>query len=137
MNDIHTITLELPFDETVERTRALLAENGFGVLTEIDVNATFAAKLGQEHADAIGDYLILGACNPPLSERALAADPGLGTLLPCNVVVRRTPGASSTTVQTVDPQMLADLSDASELQAVAHEVDTRLLRVIEGLRSAR
>lgn len=82
-------TIDLPWDEAVVRTREALAAQGFGILTEIDVRATFEKKLGGEAADAVGDYVILGACNPALASRALAAEPEMGALLPCNVVVRR------------------------------------------------
>ena len=74
-----TVTLELPFNEAVEKVRAALQEQGFGVLTEIDVTATLKAKLGAQ----MEDYLILGACNPPLAHQALEIDRSLGLLLPC------------------------------------------------------
>jgi len=116
-----TVTVSMPYDEAVATTRASLAEQGFGILTEIDVRETFARKLGVDSADAVGDYVILGACNPRLAQRALAADPDIGALLPCNVVVRRASGADVTTVQAIDPQTMVQLSDAEEIAAVAVE----------------
>ncbi len=91
-------TTQLPFAEAVERVRRELAEEGFGVLCEIDVQATMRAKLGIEGEP----YLILGACNPPLAHRALQAEPDLGTLLPCNVVVYRRGG--ETKISAIDPE---------------------------------
>ena len=85
MSYTNAVVVPLPYAEAVERTRAALAEQGFGILTEIDVRATFEQKLGAEAAEAVGDYVILGASNPGLASRALAAEPQLGALLPCNV----------------------------------------------------
>ncbi|MBH0108550.1 DUF302 domain-containing protein [Salinibacterium sp. NG22] len=135
MNYAHTVTVSLPYEDAIAATKQELANQGFGVLTEIDIRATFNTKLGAESADAVGDYLILGACNPALAEQALAADPDMGLLLPCNVVIRRSPSAESTTVQTINPQTMVQLSEVAAVQAVADQADERLraaLAAIEG-----
>ncbi len=136
MSYAHTVTVGLPFEEAVSRIRELLSEQGFGVLTEIDVKATLTAKLGPEHGQAIGDYLILGACNPALSERAITADPDMGVLLPCNVVIRRSPAATSTVVQSIDPQTMVELSDAPAMAEIAADVDVRLRAALQKLDAA-
>lgn len=129
----HTITVPLAWDEAVERTRGALAEQGFGVLTEIDVRATFTQKLGQETGDALGDYTILGACNPQLAQRGITAEPELGALLPCNVVVRRAPDATETTIETIDPQTMVQLSSTDATRDVANDADTRLHAALENI----
>ncbi|MFF9136716.1 DUF302 domain-containing protein [Streptomyces albogriseolus] len=116
-----------PFGETVERVRAALAEQGFGVLTEIDVTATLRAKLGAE----MEDYLILGACNPPLAHRALETDRSIGLLLPCNVVVRS--AGDHTVVQALDPQSMVDLTGLEALKPVAAEATARLEAALASL----
>lgn len=126
MSYTHTVTVPLSYDDAVTRTKDALAEQGFGVLTEIDIRATFAKKLGAEAADAVGDYLILGACNPTLASKALAAEPELGALLPCNVVVRRGVGDNQTTVETIDPQTMVTLGESDQIRNVADDADTRL-----------
>ena len=103
-------TISLPWAEALDRTRDALSAQGFGILTEINVRSTFEAKLGTEAADAVGDYVILGACNPALASRALAAEPEMGALLPCNVVVRRSKDAGVTTIEAIDPQTMVQLS---------------------------
>lgn len=118
--------VQLPYTEAVEAVRAALKEQGFGVLTEIDIRTTFAAKLGPDAANAVGDYVILGACNPNLASRALAAEPEMGALLPCNVVVRRAPGAEVTTVEAIDPQTMVQLSSSDQVREVADDAGTRL-----------
>jgi len=135
MSYTHTVTLPLAWPEAVQRTRTALAEQGFGILTEIDVRATFAAKLGPEAADAIGDYVILGACNPALASRALAAEPALGALLPCNVVVRRADNARETTIEAIDPQTMVQLTGNPVVSEIADDADTRLRAALAALRS--
>ena len=123
-----SISLDVPFSEAVTRVRAALAGQGFGVLTEIDVTATLKAKLGEQ----IEDYVILGACNPPLAHRALAADRSIGLLLPCNVVVRAA-GAGSI-VEALDPQIMATLTGRPELKPVADEAARRLATALASLK---
>jgi uncharacterized protein (DUF302 family) len=126
MSYTYTAVVPLSWEDTVEKTRAALATQGFGILSEIDVRATFAAKLGDDAADALGDYVILGACNPMLASRALAAEPEMGALLPCNVVVRRGTDATETTVHAVDPQTMVQLSGNPAVREVADDAGTRL-----------
>lgn len=123
-------TLRTSFDEAVRRTREALAEQGFGVLTEIDVQATLKAKLGQD----MENYLILGACNPPLAHRAVTIDRQIGLLLPCNVVVRADPEDEGTVlVEAMDPEVLVDVTGEAELRPVADEVGAKLKAAIEAL----
>ncbi|BCW55775.1 MULTISPECIES: DUF302 domain-containing protein [unclassified Arthrobacter] len=126
-------TVSLPWAEALERTREALAAQGFGILTEINVRSTFEAKLGTEAADAVGDYVILGACNPALASRALAAEPEMGALLPCNVVVRRKADATETTVEAIDPQAMVQLSDAAAVKEVADDAGARLRKALASL----
>ena len=133
MSYTHTATPPLPWDEAVQRTRDALAGQGFGILSEINVRATFEAKLGADAADAVGDYVILGACNPALASRALAAEPELGALLPCNVVVRRGKDDAVTTINAIDPQTMVRLSDSPAVRDVATEADARLRKALAGL----
>ncbi|MEV8181459.1 MULTISPECIES: DUF302 domain-containing protein [Micrococcaceae] len=128
-----TTTVALPWTEALDRTRDALSAQGFGILTEINVRSTFEAKLGAEAADAVGDYVILGACNPALASRALAAEPEIGALLPCNVVVRRNKDAEVTTVEAIDPQTMVQLSNAAAVKEIADDAGTRLRKVLAGL----
>lgn len=124
------MTVRLPgaFAPTVERVRVALKDQGFGVLTEIDVQATLRQKL-----DAVmEDYVILGACNPPLAKRALDADRDIGLLLPCNVVVRAD-GPDATLVQALDPQVMVEVTGRPELKAVADEATVRLRAALDAL----
>ena len=115
-----TVSLTSDFATTVDAVREALAAQGFGVLTEIDVTATLKAKLGHD----MEDYLILGACNPPLAHRAIEADRAIGLLLPCNVVVRRE--GDHTLVQALDPNTMVTLTGLPALQPVAQEAAARL-----------
>ena len=133
MKYTYTAAVPLGWADAVEKTRAALAAQGFGILSEINVRATFAAKLGEDAAQALGDYVILGACNPQLASRALAAEPEMGALLPCNVVVRRAPGAAETTVDVIDPQTMVQLSSSPAVGEVADDAGTRLRAVVAQL----
>lgn len=126
-------TIALPWAEALDRTRDALAAQGFGILTEIDVRSTFEAKLGTEAADAVGDYVILGACNPALASRALAAEPEIGALLPCNVIVRRGKDAGVTTIEAIDPQTMVQLSAAPAVKEVADDAGSRLRKALAAL----
>ncbi|MEU8616432.1 DUF302 domain-containing protein [Streptomyces sp. NPDC048623] len=123
------VTVDLPFADAVDRVRAALAEQGFGILTEIDVQATLKTKIGAE----MEDYLILGACNPPLAHRALEADRHIGLLLPCNVVVRADGEPGRTIVEAMDPQLMVSVTGRPELAAVAEEAGTRLRAALGSL----
>ena len=123
-----TTRVREPFAETVERVRAALKDQGFGVLTEIDVHATLRDKLGEE----MEDYLILGACNPPLAHRALGIDREIGLLLPCNVVVRSDGG--DTVVEALDPQVMVAVSGQPAFKPVAEEAAGRLAAALDTLR---
>jgi nicotinamidase/pyrazinamidase len=120
--------LSLRFEETIERVTQALRNEGFGVLTDIDVAATLKQKLRSE----IPPYRILGACNPPLAQRALQAERTIGLLLPCNVVVREDI-AGKVHVEFLDPDVLAELAENEEVAAVATEVRQKLLRVMDAL----
>jgi len=133
MQYTYTAVVPASWEEVVARTKAALAAQGFGVLSEINIRNTFAAKLGEDAAEAVGDYVILGACNPHLASRALAAEPELGALLPCNVVVRRRAGDPATTVQAIDPQTLVQLSDSDAVREVADDAGTRLRAALDEL----
>ena len=121
------ITLDLPYAEAVGRVRAALTEQGFGVLTEIDVTATLQAKLGEK----IEDYVILGACNPLFASRALGIDRSIGLLLPCNVVVRS--AGDGTVVEALDPKIMVTLTGRPELKPIADEVAGRLSNALASL----
>jgi uncharacterized protein (DUF302 family) len=122
--------LHTTFADAVTRTRDALAKQGFGVLTEIDMKATLKAKLGEE----MEDYVILGACNPPLAHRAVNADRQIGLLLPCNVVVRTDlSDDQSVIVEAMNPQILVEVTGEPALREIADEVTTKMQAAIDSL----
>jgi uncharacterized protein (DUF302 family) len=125
------LELPLPFDAAAARVREALRQQGFGILTEIDLNAAFREKLGRDFRP----YLILGACNPALAFNAISADPSVGLLLPCNVTVERIDDAR-TGVRLTDPEVLLSAvarEGAPELDSVARDARARMLKVAESL----
>lgn len=117
----------LPFHQAVEAVREALKGQGFGVLTEIDVQATLKAKLGAE----MPPYLILGACNPPLAHRALTANPEVGMLLPCNVVVRET--ERGVVVEAMDPIAAMGIVKDAEVAGVAQQARAKIEAALQAL----
>ena len=125
-----SVRMTVPFPEAVRRVREALAAQGFGVLTEIDVRATLHEKLGAD----MEDYLILGACNPPLAHQALAADRKVGLLLPCNVVIRS--GHGETIIEALDPQIMAEIAGQAALRPVAAEAAARIRAALAAIGEA-
>lgn len=126
-------SLHTSFDDAVARTRKALADQGFGVLTEIDVKATLKTKLDED----MEDYLILGACNPPLAHQAIGVDRQIGLLLPCNVVVRADRDDPDVVViDAMDPQIMVQVADAPGLQEVADDAADKLRAAIDALAAA-
>lgn len=121
-------TVEMSYDEALNRATEALAAEGFGVLTEIDVAATLKKKLGKE----MSPYKILGACNPQFAHCAIEAEPQIGALLPCNVVVR-VDSAGRTVVEIMDPQAVLQLVERPEIEAITAQVRERLTRVLAAL----
>ena len=121
-------TVEMPFDEALAKTREALGHQGFGILTEIDLKKTLHEKIGAE----IPAQVILGACRPPLANAALEAEPSVGLLLPCNVVVREI-GADECVVEALDPQVMVELTDNEGLATVANDARHRLGAALETL----
>ena len=123
-----SVHVDAPLDEALERTRAALADQGFGILTEIDVAATLKAKLDVD----IPPQIILGACNAPLAREGLQIEPDLGLLLPCNVVVR-TDDDGQTLVSALNPELMVSVPGRPELEPIAADAKARLqeaLRVV-------
>lgn len=120
-------TFDRDFDTTLADVRAALSGQGFGVITEIDMQSTLKAKLGVE----IDRQVILGACNPGFAHQALEAEPSIGLLLPCNVVVRST--GAGTVVEMIDPQMMGDVTGNPAMSALADEVGVRLRAAMDAL----
>ena len=124
-----TTTVDLPYDQAVERTRAALGAEGFGVLTEIDVKTTLKTKLDADFRP----YVILGACNPPMAHRALTAEPNIGLLLPCNVAVYAADEEGKSIVSAVDPEVSLGRVGNDALVPLAAEVKARLRRVLDAV----
>lgn len=120
-------TLTEPYDEAVSHVKEVLKNEGFGVLCEIDVQATLKAKLGVER----DKYVIIGACNPPLAHKALEAEPDLGLFLPCNVIVYE--ADDGTRVNAIDPRVMMGAIENPVLDEVAEDVRERFTRVIAAL----
>jgi uncharacterized protein (DUF302 family) len=121
-----TTTVQRPYEETVEAVREALGEQGFGVLTEIDIKATLKKKLDVD----VAPQIILGACRPPLAHQALQADPSIGALLPCNVVVR-SQDEGTTIVEAVDPEKMLGMSEqGAALNDVACDAKERLQKAL-------
>ncbi|MFI6368185.1 DUF302 domain-containing protein [Nocardia sp. NPDC050630] len=130
MNLALSTTLHTSFDEAVELTRKALSEQGFGVLTDIDMQATLKVKLGQD----MENYRILGACNPPLAHRAVGVNRQIGLLLPCNVIVRSDPTAADTIiVEAMNPDLMVQLTGEPEFEPIAAEATTKLRAAIQSL----
>jgi len=118
----------MPFDEAIERVTEELKKEGFGVLTEIDVQTTLKKKLNVDFRP----YRILGACNPPFAHQALQAEKNIGLMLPCNVIVQDA-GDGKTEVAAIDPLVAMSRVENPDLEPVAKEVQLKLQRVIENL----
>lgn len=122
-----TVVLSQPFDEAVAAVKAALAAEGFGTLTEIDLQETLAEKIGA----TIDQYVIIGACNPHLASRAVAIEPQIGVLLPCNVVVRRS--GDDVVVEALDPGLMATITGSEALRPVADEARERIAAALARL----
>jgi uncharacterized protein (DUF302 family) len=126
-----TATVRRPFADTLSATRSSLADQGFGILTEIDIQATLKAKLGVD----IAPQVILGACRPPLAHAALQAEPSVGLLLPCNVVIRALDD-DTTVVEALDPKVMVSLTQNDALSSIADEAGQRLAAALDSLTHA-
>ena len=130
MDFTRRIELDIPYDDAIARVKDALKDQGFGVLTEIDVRQTLKDKLDID----VEPQIILGACNPQLAHRALEIDPRIAALLPCNVVVRTEGG--STVVEALDPKIIAEVPDNPALAPIAEEAGQRIQATLDALRSA-
>jgi uncharacterized protein (DUF302 family) len=120
--------VDLSYDDALEKVTEELKKEGFGVLTEIDVKATLKEKLTVD----VPKYKILGACNPPFAHEALKAEPGVGLLLPCNVVVYESE-SGETTVAAINAEAMLSVVGRDDITPIAKEVNTRMMRVIDNL----
>lgn len=127
-----TVTLDAPLEDVEPRVRGALADEGFGILSEIDVRAALRDKLG----DDIGPYKILGACNPPLARSAIDADPDVGALLPCNVLLRGT-SDGGTAVAAADPEAMLEIAEHAELRQLGADAKQAITRALQSLATAQ
>jgi uncharacterized protein (DUF302 family) len=125
----YRVKVDLPYEEAVEKVTAALKEEGFGVLTQIDVRDTIKKRLGADFRR----YVILGACNPPLAHRALTVELELGLMLPCNIIVYEDEERGGSFISIVDPISMLGVVENPELEPVAEEARSRLKRVAEAL----
>lgn len=121
-------TIDRPFEEVNAEVRAALAEQSFGIVSEIDMQATFHNKINVD----IEPMLILGACNPKFAHRALQTEPSIGLLLPCNVVLRKTD--AGVVVEMINPQMMADITEGPDMKQIADEVTEKLSAALASLK---
>lgn len=121
-------TINRPFDEVNAEVRAALAEQSFGIVSEIDMQATFKNKINKE----IEPMLILGACNPNYAYRALDAEPSIGLLLPCNVVIRQ--ADEGVVVEMINPEMMVQITDNADVAQIANEVTEKLSAALASLK---
>lgn len=124
-----TKSLNVPFETAVERVTEALKEQGFGILTEIDVKATLKKKLDVDFRR----YVILGACNPPLAHRALSTDIHIGLMLPCNVVVYEDESGTGSVVEIADPLAMLGIANSPDLMPIAQEARERLQKALDAL----
>lgn len=122
-------TISLPYELAAERARQALAAEGFGILAEMDIAATLKKKLNVDFRP----YVILGACNPPLAHQALLAEPDIGLLLPCNVIVYATDDPGQSVVAAMDPVEALSLTGNESIRSIAEDVKARLRRVLESV----
>lgn len=132
MSYVVSRTMDGSFESVVERVEDELAEEGFGVLCDIDVSATLEKKLGIED---FRDYRILGACNPPLAHEAMTEEVDLGALLPCNVIVYEGDGGDGIVVSAIDPETMLSLVENEALDPIAADIKERLVRVLDAVES--
>ena len=121
--------MELTYEQAVEKVTGALKEQGFGILTEIDIKAALKEKLGKDFTK----YIILGACNPPLAYRALTEEIDVGLLLPCNVTVYEEGGTGKTVVSAIDPEIMVDVTGRADLRPFAMEVKDKLSAALEAV----
>lgn len=127
MDFTRRIDIDLPYDEAVTATKAALADQGFGTLTEIDLRQTLKDKLDVD----IEPQVIIGACNPQIAHRAMDIDPRITALLPCNVIVRT--NGNRTTIEALDPTIMATLSDEPGLAAIAEDAANRIQAALDAI----